>query len=224
MHVLTYSIMMLNTDLHSKQVKKKMTLEVCTVSYMCVIGRLPIPTIVCYLALNLPLCVLYMVWYLAMYIAGIHQESAKDEQWRKLPSRISQHCLQQNKVSIFKLDCVCLESVYMCACMHSSTCSIVYIQYIFHFKLCLFPSSSFPPPPSLPSLPLLLFSPSSLSLPSPSLPFSLPFSGKKRSSCQMNTVELLKRTISGRYVRVHSKNMLVLAPTMLVHVHIKPFC
>ena len=27
-HVLTYSIMMLNTDLHSGQVKKKMTLEV----------------------------------------------------------------------------------------------------------------------------------------------------------------------------------------------------
>ena len=31
-HVLTYSIMMLNTDLHSNQVKKKMTLEVCNVN------------------------------------------------------------------------------------------------------------------------------------------------------------------------------------------------
>lgn len=27
-HILTYAIMMLNTDLHSNQVKKKMTLEV----------------------------------------------------------------------------------------------------------------------------------------------------------------------------------------------------
>ena len=33
-HVLTYSIMMLNTDLHSNQVKKKMTLEVSVTSTM----------------------------------------------------------------------------------------------------------------------------------------------------------------------------------------------